>query len=186
VTPPPGTPVFSDTPVYLFAPLLLIPLLLWFFWPLLAGSEAVSSKKPIVAEVAVAAPAPPPPVPAPAPPKKKWATVDASNYIWARSGGGAAPIRTEWGALGAVKSAPGAVNEEVKDASGASIEIPLSASIVSSKSYREGRPSCCARCYLGCCRCFLGCYLKVASMRPERASVKNKREGGAPLLNDQL
>lgn len=185
---------FDPTPVLLVAaPILLF--LIWFLWPLMCRKKKVaSSLQPLLAEitpiipqtvVAVSVPALVSEPAAPAKPivkkTRKWAVVDTSNYIWARSGGGAAPLHCQWGELGATANAPGMLSEvieeelydlalDVKPISEAETPASLRSD---SETVANDKISCCQRlsgcvCYLPLklCSCLDTCYTKMASLRP--------------------
>jgi hypothetical protein len=188
----PGTPVPWDTIVLIALPFLLFPI--WWFFPLLCYPKApVAPVAPMsIAAATTVAPeplaepllaAPPPPVAAPPTKlKQKWAKVDTSHYIWARSGGGASPLHTNWGALGAVASAPGVKVTVVEDAEMARIpsikdikeEEPHQAEVQELETV-DGKKSCCGSCgtFFVSCVCFVpyalgNCYNKCAAMRPRK------------------
>jgi hypothetical protein len=158
-----GTVAFNNGKVVfpwwlLFLLLALTLALLWFFWPLLCPSKYQEMEEDIAPAEAVAVT----PKQVNEGGQKQWKTVNASNYIWANSGGGAAPMKTQWGKLGATSSAPGAVGEEVQAAP--QQEAPRANQMVAPT------PSCGTRV----CLAVTGCYTAAAACRPGSASSAPK------------
>jgi hypothetical protein len=187
----PGPEAKGEFPWWLL--LFLLPCLLcllWFLWPLCCGSggddtpdsQLTASLLP-AQETVAGAPATIMPVTADdsgrpgAVQKRNWSKVDASNYIWARSGGGAAPLVTQWGELGATAAAPGAIavmeEDENSIAPGISGSSSASGSIERSGSLEFYQPSCCGLCceklQSSCTSCWgsmINLYATLAAMRP--------------------
>jgi len=145
---------------------LLLLCCLWWFWPLLFGTAAVAA---VAGGSAVAAAAP---ASVPAGGKGKWAKVDTSSYIWATSGGGAAPLKTQWGELGATGSAPMG-DAKIVEVDG---RAPKGANIQADPSDSEQKKGCCS-CWTNCCNGISNCYSKCAGMRPTRAAPQGQNEG---------
>jgi len=153
----------------------LLLFLIWFFLPLMCGTPAkppVVTKPVIAATSTVAAPvAAPAPVPMEQPAAGKWKVVDTSSYIWATSGGGAAPMKTQWGNLGATAMAP-TLNAQstVVEGPAAPVQPVKTAAPTPAQSTTDYQP---AAADSSCCGCWANCYAKCAGMRPQRASVSS-------------
>jgi hypothetical protein len=173
--------------------LFLLLLLLWCLWPLLVGvapkpkkeAAAAAASIPMVAATTVAAPDPPvepEPTPAAVPEPgatatKQWKTVDTSSYIWATSGGGAGPMPTQWGNLGATDMAPVGTDAKTRDVEGpvepTTVAAPAApAAPTPAPEPKEDLPefkpaaprqSCCATF----CGSIAACYASCAALRPQ-------------------
>ena len=160
----------------LLAALFFLLFLLWFLYPLITGKKA--NPKAAGAGAAGAIPASSTAVAAPAPVEmtatkvvtQKWKTVDTSSYIWATSGGGAAPMKTNWGELGATNAAP-TLNAKTSEMD-VQVEVPVEATAAEKQAAADAQAAAFRPEGASCGDKVFGCYASIAALRPERAAAK--------------